>query len=98
MGWYDQMGSETWMLAGIPSWAHLSQRTSMRGSPAPGPHADDPRMDVLWDKCAQLGMPANIHVSDPIWSYQPMDLHNDGLMNGYTWRIDDKQPGLLGHH
>jgi predicted TIM-barrel fold metal-dependent hydrolase len=55
-------------------------------------------MDALWDKCAQLGMPINIHVSDPIWSYQPMDLHNDGLMNGYTWRIDDKQPGILGHN
>ncbi|HEY2013413.1 MAG TPA: amidohydrolase family protein [Bryobacteraceae bacterium] len=64
----------------------------------PGPHADDARMDGLWDKCAQLGMPANLHISDPIWSYQPMDLHNDGLMNGYTWRIDEKQPGLLGHN
>jgi hypothetical protein len=65
--------------------------------PARGPHADDPRMDALWDKCAQLGMPVNIHVSDPIWSYQPQDAANDGLMNGYTWRIDDKQPGIYGH-
>ncbi len=63
----------------------------------PGPHADDPRMDALWDKCAQLGMPVNIHVSDPIWSYQAMDETNDGLMNAYRWRIDDKQPGILGH-
>ena len=39
---------------------------------------------------AQLGMPINIHMSDPIWSYQPQDANNDGLMNGYTWRIDDK--------
>jgi hypothetical protein len=44
-------------------------------------------MDALWDKCGQLGMPINIHVSDPIWSYQPMDRTNDGLMNGYTWMI-----------
>jgi predicted TIM-barrel fold metal-dependent hydrolase len=73
----------------------------VRGSyrPAnPGPHPDDPRMDALWDKCAQLGMPINIHVSDPIWSYQPMDVTNDGLMNGYTWRIDDTVPGILGHN
>ena len=63
----------------------------------PGPHADDGRMDALWDKCAALGMPINIHVSDPIWSYQPQDATNDGLMNGYTWRIDDKQPGIYGH-
>jgi hypothetical protein len=61
-----------------------------------GPHADDPRMDPLWDKCAQLGMPVNIHVSDPIWSYQPMDHTNDGLMNGYTWTIRPA-PGLVLH-
>ncbi len=67
------------------------------GARTPGPHADDARMDALWDKCAQLGMPVNIHVSDPIWSYQPMDETNDGLMNAYKWRIDDKQPGILGH-
>jgi len=77
-------------------------RGAARGSsappPTPGPHADDPRMDALWNRCAQLGMPVNIHVSDPIWSYQPMDVHNDGLMNGYTWRIDEKQPGILGHN
>jgi len=63
----------------------------------PGPHPDDPRMDSLWDKCGQLGMPVNIHVSDPIWSYQPMDRTNDGLMNGYTWMIK-VYPGLLGHN
>ncbi len=63
----------------------------------PGPHADDARMDPLSERSAQLGMPINIHVSDPIWAYQPMDLKNDGLMNAYTWRIDDKQPGILGH-
>jgi len=62
-----------------------------------GPHPDDPRMDSLWDKCAQLGMPANIHVSDPIWSYQPMDRTNDGLMNAYTWMIK-VTPGMLGHN
>lgn len=65
--------------------------------PARGPHADDPRMDALWNRCAELGMPINIHVSDPIWSYQKQDNTNDGLMNGYSWRIDDTQPGILGH-
>jgi len=65
--------------------------------PTPGLHPGDARMDSLFERCAQLGMPLNIHVSDPIWSYQPMDRANDGLMNGYTWRIDDKQPGILGH-
>ena len=64
--------------------------------PSAGPHPDDPRMDALWERCAQLGMPVNIHVSDPIWAYLPKDNTNDGLMNGFTWRLNDK-PGLLGH-
>jgi predicted TIM-barrel fold metal-dependent hydrolase len=42
-------------------------------------------------------MPINVHVSDPIWSYQPMDRSNDGLMNGFTWMIK-VYPGLLGHN
>ncbi|MGA2143992.1 MAG: amidohydrolase family protein [Bryobacteraceae bacterium] len=62
-----------------------------------GPHPDDLRMDPLWERCGQLGMPINIHVSDPIWSYQPMDRSNDGLMNGYTWMIEVR-PGMLGHN
>lgn len=62
----------------------------------PGPHPDDPRMDPLFAKCAQLGMPVNIHMADPIWTYLPMDSHNDGYMTAYHWRLDDK-PNLLGH-
>jgi predicted TIM-barrel fold metal-dependent hydrolase len=72
-------------------------RGGSTGAPATGPHPDDPRMDALFDRCAKLGMPVNIHVSDPIWAYEPMDRHNDGLMNAYTWRIDVK-PGVLGHN
>ncbi|MFZ0456823.1 MAG: hypothetical protein WAM24_23955, partial [Ignavibacteriaceae bacterium] len=30
-----------------------------------GMHLDDPRMDLLLDKCGELGMPVNIHVADP---------------------------------
>jgi len=67
------------------------------GTPAMGPHPDDPRMDSLFEKCGQLGMPVNIHVSDPIWAYQPMDKTNDGLPNGYTWMIK-LAPGVLGHN
>jgi predicted TIM-barrel fold metal-dependent hydrolase len=69
-------------------------------SAAPRPagiHIDDARLDPIIDRCGQLGMPINVHVSDPIWSYQPMDATNDGLMNGYTWRITGG-PGVLGHN
>jgi len=63
--------------------------------PAWGMHPDDPRMDPLFEKCAELKMPVNIHVADPYWMYLPMDAHNDGLMNAYQWRLDN-QPGIVG--
>ena len=63
-------------------------------SNAPKMHPDDLRMDALWEKCAELGMPVSLHVADPIWMYQKMDRHNDGLMNAYYWRLDN-QPGIV---
>ncbi|MGA8182872.1 MAG: amidohydrolase family protein [Terriglobia bacterium] len=62
----------------------------------PRPHPDDPELDALFERCGKLGMPVSIHVSDPPWAYEPMDQTNDGLMNGYKWRIDVK-PGVMGH-
>ena len=61
-----------------------------------GMHPDDARMDSLFERCGQLGMPVNIHVADPIWMYEAMDNHNDGLMNAFNWRLDN-QPGIVGH-
>ena len=59
-------------------------------SKAPGMHPDDPRMDALLERCGELGMPISLHVADPIWMYQKMDKTNDGLMNAYLWRLDNK--------
>jgi predicted TIM-barrel fold metal-dependent hydrolase len=53
-------------------------------------HLDDPEMDPLWEKCGELGLPVNVHVADPIWMYLPMDSTNDGLMNAYSWRLDNR--------
>ncbi|NIR65206.1 MAG: amidohydrolase family protein [Aliifodinibius sp.] len=64
--------------------------------PAIGMHPDDQRMDPLFDTCAELNMPVNIHVAEPIWMYQQMDSTNDGLMNAYTWRLDN-QPDIVDH-
>jgi uncharacterized protein len=63
-------------------------------SKAPGMHPDDPRMDAVWEKCGELGMPISLHVADPIWMYQKMDKSNDGLMNAYLWRLDN-QPNIV---
>jgi predicted TIM-barrel fold metal-dependent hydrolase len=61
-----------------------------------GMHFDDPRMDPLLRKCGELGIPVSIHVADPMWMYEPMDAHNDGLMNAFTWRLDN-QTNMLSH-
>ena len=58
--------------------------------PAYGMHIDDPKMDVLLEKCAELGLPLNIHVGEPQWFYETMDSTNDGLMNAYSWRLDNQ--------
>jgi predicted TIM-barrel fold metal-dependent hydrolase len=61
-----------------------------------GMHFDDPRMKPLYAKCAELHMPINVHLADPIWMYEPMDETNDGLMNAQIWRIDQSKPGIYG--
>lgn len=63
-------------------------------STAPGIHPDDERVDAIWEKAAELHMPISLHVADPIWMYQPMDNHNDGLMNAWEWRLDN-QPNIV---
>lgn len=64
---------------------------------ANGLHFDDVRMKPLFEKCAALKLPVNIHVADPYWMYLPMDSTNDGLMNAYTWKIDLTKKGILNH-
>ena len=63
-------------------------------SNAPGVHPDDERADAIWEEAAELHMPVSLHVADPIWMYQPMDKHNDGLMNAFEWRLDN-QPNIV---
>lgn len=64
---------------------------------AKGMHIDDDRMSPLLKKCGELGMPVNIHVAEPFWMYQPIDKHNDGLMNAKKWQIDTTKMNILGH-
>jgi predicted TIM-barrel fold metal-dependent hydrolase len=62
-----------------------------------GLHIDDPVLKPIWSKCAELGMPVNIHVAEPIWMYEKMDSTNDGLMNAFDWRIDLTKKDILNH-
>jgi hypothetical protein len=88
-------------IGGSPNWQGTRPAggggSGPRGGPAKqGLHPDDPRMDPVWRKCAELGLPINLHMSDPYWSYLPQDKFNDGLMNGFSWRLDNKA-GIMGH-
>ncbi len=38
---------------------------------------DDPRLDPIWDKCAELKIPVLIHTADPKPFWQPMDANNE---------------------
>ena len=59
-------------------------------------HLDDPRMDPILEKLADLKLPINVHVGDPIWMYEPMDEKNDLLYEAYYYRLDNKKD-ILGH-
>jgi len=38
---------------------------------------DDPRLDPVWDKCAELGIPVLIHTGEPASFWLPHDKHNE---------------------
>ncbi len=38
---------------------------------------DDPRIDPIWEKCAELGIPVDIHITDPKAFFTPLDRYNE---------------------
>ena len=97
-GWSEKAVAE--LERGFKSGARGVGELSDKGrglAGASGMHLDDPRMDPLLEKCADLGMPINVHIGEDQWMYEPQDEHNDGLMNGYTWRIATNDTNVLGH-
>ena len=40
-------------------------------------HPDDPRLDLFWQKAAELKMPANIHMADHPSAWRPPDKHQE---------------------
>ena len=62
----------------------------LRGADPPM-HLDDPRMDPILEKLADLKLPINVHMGDPRWMYEPMDEHNDLLFESLYFRLDNKK-------
>ena len=54
-------------------------------------HLDDPRMDPILEKIADLGLPINVHMGDPQWMYETMDATNDLLFEALYYRRDNKK-------
>lgn len=56
---------------------------------------DDPRIDPIWAKCGELGIPVVIHVSDPKAFFKPVDQYNeryDELGAHPNWAYGDEFP------
>ncbi len=67
--------------------------SGLRGA-TPTMHIDDPRMDPILEKLADLDLPINHHSGDPKWMYEPMDVHNDLMFEALYFRLDNKE-GIL---
>jgi len=53
---------------------------------------DDPKLDPVWQKCGELGMPVSIHVADPKAFWLPYNEHNERwkeLKDHPTWWFGD---------
>jgi predicted TIM-barrel fold metal-dependent hydrolase len=51
--------------------------TSAKDSKGKRIPVDDPRIDLVWEKCGELGIPVLIHSADPKPFWQPMDENNE---------------------
>lgn len=61
--------------AGLKIYKSLGLRyRDIQGNRIP---VDDPRLDPIWEKCAELGIPVLIHSADPKSFWDPMDVRNE---------------------
>jgi hypothetical protein len=62
--------------------------STVDGPPAPRDKrlfVDDHRLDLFWQKAAELKMPVNIHVADHPSAWQPADEHQERTPNFQTY-------------
>jgi len=44
-------------------------------------HPDDPRLDLFWEKCAELKIPVSLHMADHPSAWRPPDSHQERTPN-----------------
>jgi len=53
-------------------------------------HPDDPRLDLFWEKCAELKLPANLHIADHPSCWQPLGPHQERTPDFQTFNLYGK--------
>jgi uncharacterized protein len=93
---YDKPGFSARVIADLERYVALGARgvgevhdkgAGLRGTTM---HPNDPRMDPIFKKMAELRLPVNLHIGDPVWMYEPMDVHNDLLWEAFHFRLDNQ--------
>ncbi len=78
--------SVKWGVKGVKIWKDLGMMIrDKNGRLIP---LDDPRLDPIWDKIGELGIPVLMHTADPIAFWQPVDRFNERyeeLTEGGSW-------------
>ncbi|MGA7307151.1 MAG: amidohydrolase family protein [Rhodothermales bacterium] len=58
--------------------------------------ADDPRLDPVWEKCADLGIPVLIHVGEPSPFFEPQDRFNERWLELKQFPNRKRPPEVFG--
>lgn len=56
---------------------------------------DDPRIDPVWAKCGELGIPVLIHTGEPAVFWAPIDRHNERLLEMIQFPNRHRDPDVF---
>jgi predicted TIM-barrel fold metal-dependent hydrolase len=76
-----ELSDKGWGLDGTPD-RHAARQARL--------HLDDPRLDAVWRKCAELKMPVNLHVADHPSCWQPLGPKQERSPDFQAFNLFDK--------